>query len=187
MGSNVTLRSLLPSVTSTVRVSAFQPDFGMATTTLCQPTATFMLIGVTLRVSAPSTHTLAPVGNEVTFNEPCPPCATALPGATKSTTANPIVQIILLIQRTLLGWFIESSLNALLLDSFAQTSRAWRLISREFLRKVAAIAAPPPLPSLNHLFSTNWKEIATPRTGRRCNERLPFRHKSLKPRNILSS
>jgi hypothetical protein len=121
MGSNVTLRSLLPAVISTVRVSAFQPDFGMATTTLCQPTATFMLIGVALPVSAPSTQTLAPVGNEVTFNEPFPSCAPALPGATKSTTAIMVVQTILLIHRTLLGWFIESSLNALLLNSLAQT------------------------------------------------------------------
>lgn len=120
MGSNVTLRSLLPAVISTVRVSAFQPDFGMATTTLCQPTATFMLIGVTLPVSAPSIQTLAPVGNEVTFSEPFP-CAPALPGATKSTTANTVIQTILLIHRTLLGWFIESSLNALLLNSLAQT------------------------------------------------------------------
>jgi len=93
-------------------MSGFQLEFGMKTTTGCEPTATLMLIGVTFPVSAPSTETLAPVGNEVTFNEPFPLCAPALPGATKSKTANTVIQTIRVIQTVLLGWFMESSLNA---------------------------------------------------------------------------
>jgi len=120
LGSNVTLRSLLPETTSTVRVSEFQPEFGMETTTVCVPTATLMLMGVTLPVSAPSTETLAPVGNEVTFNAPLPPCAPALPAATKSTTANTVIHTILLVQTTLLGWFIRVLLDPQL-NSFTRT------------------------------------------------------------------
>jgi hypothetical protein len=80
----------------------------MKTTTVCEPTATLMLIGVTFPVSAPSTETLAPVGKEVTFNEPFPSCATVLPGATKTKTANTVIQTIRVIQTVLLGWFMES-------------------------------------------------------------------------------
>jgi len=70
LGSKVTLRSLLPAATSTLRASAFQPEFGMETITLCQPTETSMLMGVTLPVSLPSNDTFAPTGNELTFNLP---------------------------------------------------------------------------------------------------------------------
>ena len=52
------------------RTSAFQPEFGMETITLCQPTETSMLMGVTLPVSLPSNDTFAPTGNELTFNLP---------------------------------------------------------------------------------------------------------------------
>jgi hypothetical protein len=114
MGSKVTLRSLFPEATSTLRVSAFQFEFGMETTTTCVPTKTLMLIGVTLPVSSPSTDTLAPEGNEVTFNAPFPPCAPALLGISKSAPVNTIIQTILVIQTILLGCVIESSLNALL-------------------------------------------------------------------------
>jgi len=121
LGSNVTLRSLLPETTSTVRVSEFQPEFGgRETTTVCGPTATLMLMGVTLPVSTSSTETLAPVGNEVTFNAPLPPCAPALSAATKSTTANTVIHTILLVQTTLLGWFIRVLLDPQL-NSFTRT------------------------------------------------------------------
>jgi hypothetical protein len=106
-GSKVTLRSLLPEATSTLRVSAFQLEFGMETTTVCVPTARLMLIGVTLPVSTPSTATLAPDGNEVTFSAPLPLCAPTLLGTSKRAPANTIIQAILL------GWFIEPSLNVL--------------------------------------------------------------------------
>jgi len=113
MGIKVTLRSLLPSATSTVRVSEFQPEFGMETTTVCLPTGTLMLMGVTLPVSAPSIETWAPVGNEVTFNLPCSLSASALPDTSKNAAVNTVIQTILVIQRILLGWVIESSsLNA---------------------------------------------------------------------------
>jgi len=112
MGSSVTLRSLLPSATSTVRLSEFQPEFGMETTTVCLPTRTLMLMGVTLPLSVPSTETWALVGNEVTFNLPCSPCARALPGISSIAAVNTIIQTILLVQRTLLGWLIVSSLKA---------------------------------------------------------------------------
>jgi len=69
-----------------------------------------MLIGVTLPVSSSSTRTFAPDGNEVTFNEPF--CAPALLGISKSPAVNAAMQTTLAIQTTLLGWFIESSLNA---------------------------------------------------------------------------
>ena len=79
MGSKVTLRSLLPEATSTLRVSGFQVELGMETITVCVPTETLMLMGVTLPVSTPSTETFAPEGKEVIFNEPfpLPSCATA--------------------------------------------------------------------------------------------------------------
>lgn len=108
MGSNVTLRSLLPSVTSTVRVSEFQ--FGMETVTVCFPTRTLQLMGVTLPVSAPSTETWAPVGNEVTLNLPCSSARAPL-DISKNAAVNIAVQTILVILRILLGWFIESSLT----------------------------------------------------------------------------
>src|SRR5260370_36711708 len=75
MGSKVTLRSLLPATTSTGRESGFHPEFGMETTTVCAPTATLILMGVTLPVSTPSTETFAPEGNDVTFNAPFDPSA----------------------------------------------------------------------------------------------------------------
>jgi len=82
----------------------------METTTVCVPTETLMLIGVTLPVFSPSTKTLAPDGNEVTFNEPfpLPSCAHALLGPSKTAPINTIKQTILL------GCIIEASLNALL-------------------------------------------------------------------------
>src|SRR4029077_9757011 len=84
-----------------------QLEFGMETTTMCVPTETLMLIGVTLPVSSPSTDTLAPEGNEVTFNAPF--CARALLGISKSTPVNTAIQTILVIQTILLGCLIESS------------------------------------------------------------------------------
>jgi hypothetical protein len=76
LGNNVTLRSLLPETIVTVRVSVFQPLFGIATTTTWSPIDKLMLIGVTLPVSVPSMVTFAPVGNDVTFSVPWPVCAT---------------------------------------------------------------------------------------------------------------
>src|SRR5215469_8319773 len=70
IGIRVTLRSLFPAATSTLRTSAFQPGLGMETTTLCQPTETSVLMGVTLPVSFPSNDTFAPAGNELTFSLP---------------------------------------------------------------------------------------------------------------------
>jgi hypothetical protein len=110
VGSNVTLRSLLPGSTSTVRVSGFQLGSGTETTTVYEPTGRTILIGVTLPVSFPLTETLAPVGDEVTFNTPF--CAAALPGISKSAPHNAVIKTILAIQTALLGRFIESSLNA---------------------------------------------------------------------------
>ena len=91
LGNNVTLRSLLPSSTSTVRVSEFQPEFGMKTATVCLPTGRLMLMGVTLPVSAPSTETWAAVGNEVTFNLPCPPSARAPTDISKRPAVNTVI------------------------------------------------------------------------------------------------
>src|SRR6516225_2093352 len=88
VGSRVTLRSLLPDTTVTVRVSGFHPELGMETTTVWSPTARLTLIGVTLPVSVPSTETFAPEGNDVTFNEPLPLCAAAAPGNSRSPTAS---------------------------------------------------------------------------------------------------
>ena len=105
-GSNVTLRSLLPDSTSTVRVSGFQLGSGTETTTMYEPTGRTILAGVTWPVSFPLTVTLAPVGDEVTFNTPF--CAPALLGPSKTTPINTIKQTILL------GCIIEASLNALL-------------------------------------------------------------------------
>ena len=116
VGSNVTLRSLLPGSTSTDRVSGFQFGSGTPfaakaeTTTVYVPTGRTTLIGVTLPVSFPLTETLAPVGDEVTFNTPF--CAPALPGISKSAPHNAVIQTILATQTALLGRFIESSLNA---------------------------------------------------------------------------
>jgi hypothetical protein len=70
IGSKVTLRSLLPDTISTVRVSGFHPELGMATTTVCVPTPRLIFMGVTLAVSVPSTETFAPEGNDVTFRDP---------------------------------------------------------------------------------------------------------------------
>src|SRR5258708_33441453 len=63
LGRSVTLRSLVPDTTMKVRVSGFHPEFGMETTTVCAPTLTLTLIGVTLPVASPSTATVAPGGN----------------------------------------------------------------------------------------------------------------------------
>jgi hypothetical protein len=56
-GSSVTLRSLLPLMIVTLRVSGFHPELGMDTTTLWSPTGRLTLIGVILPVSTPSTAT----------------------------------------------------------------------------------------------------------------------------------
>src|SRR4029077_11572370 len=72
-------------------------------------------MGVTLPVSAPSTETWAPVGNEVTLNLPCS-CslsARAPPDISKNAAVNTVIQTILVILRILLGWVIESSLTLL--------------------------------------------------------------------------
>jgi len=71
-GSKVTLRSFLPCCKSTTRVSAIHPEFGTKTMTECLPVERDTLIGVFLRVSAPSTATFAPVGKEVTVNSALP-------------------------------------------------------------------------------------------------------------------
>jgi hypothetical protein len=92
----------------------------METITECVPTETLMLMGVTLPVSTPSTKTLAPDGNEVTFNAPF--CAPALLGTSKSAPINTIKQTILL------GCVIESSLNALFAVNFEQTWRGSGLL-----------------------------------------------------------
>jgi hypothetical protein len=68
-----------------------------------------------LPVSFPLTETLAPVGDEVTFNTPLPSCAPALPGATKNAPINAINQTILQC------CVIESSLSALLAVNLEQT------------------------------------------------------------------
>src|SRR5437899_9965790 len=85
LGRRLTLRSLLPATTTNVRVSEFHPEFGMETTTVCAPTATLTLMGVTLPVSTPSTETFAPEGNEVTFNAPSAHTATGV--ASQNSTA----------------------------------------------------------------------------------------------------
>ena len=70
LGSSVTLRSLLPDMTVKGRLSGFHLESGMETITVCVPTATLILMGVTLPVSTPSTKTFAPEGNDVTFKTP---------------------------------------------------------------------------------------------------------------------
>jgi len=72
-----------------------------------------MLVGVTLPISFPLTDTLAPVGDELTFNTPF--CAHALLGASKTAPINTIKQTILL------GCIIEASLNALLALNLEQS------------------------------------------------------------------
>jgi hypothetical protein len=90
------------------RTSAFQPEFGMETFTLCQPTEISVLMGVTLPVSFPSIDTFAPDGNELTFNLPCLPCAPALLGSRSRLPTNRNRKI-----RTILRcWAIQSSLSA---------------------------------------------------------------------------
>jgi hypothetical protein len=78
-----------------------------------EPAGRTILIGVTLPVSFPLTETLAPVGDEVTFNTPF--CAPALLGTSKTAPINTIKQTILL------GCVIESSLNALLALNLEQS------------------------------------------------------------------
>ncbi len=80
----------------------------MATTTVCVPTERLIVIGVTLPVSAPSTETLAPDGNDVTLSEPFPfpSWAPALLGTSQSTPINTAIHAILR------GWNIKSSLNS---------------------------------------------------------------------------
>jgi len=70
LGSSVTLRSLLPDMTVKGRLSGFHLESGMETFTVCVPTATLILMGVTLPVSMSSTETFAPEGNDVTFKTP---------------------------------------------------------------------------------------------------------------------
>src|SRR5579864_3276663 len=105
-GNSVTLRSLLPDTTSTSRVSTLQPEFGIETITLCQPTEMSMLMGVTLPVSFPSIDTFAPDGNELTFNVPCLACAPALLGTRNIVPTNTKIQAIFR------RWVIASSWNA---------------------------------------------------------------------------
>src|SRR5207302_10171621 len=64
----VTLMSLLPCTTSTVRVSGCHPELDKETFTWCDPTRSSMCIGVTFRMSTPSTDTWAPDGKDVTLN-----------------------------------------------------------------------------------------------------------------------
>ncbi len=87
MGSNVTLRSLLPATTTKGRESGFHPEFGMETTTVCAPTGSLILMGVTLPVSMPSTETFAPEGNDVTFNTPFDPSARRATGTPSKNSA----------------------------------------------------------------------------------------------------
>lgn len=82
----------------------------METVTVCFPTRTLWLMGVTLPVSAPSTETWAPVGNEVTLNLPCSSARAPL-DISKNAAVNIAVQTILVILRILRGWFMESSLT----------------------------------------------------------------------------
>src|SRR6266446_8022987 len=94
LGRSVTLRSLLPATTTKVRVSEFHPEFGMETMTVCAPTATLTLMGVTLPVSTPSTETFAPEGNEVTFNAPFDESARRATGvASKNSTATTAIAL----------------------------------------------------------------------------------------------
>jgi len=78
-----------------------------------EPTGRTILAGVTWPVSFPLTVTLAPVGDEVTFNTPF--CAHALLGPSKTAPINTIKQTILL------GCIIEASLNALLAVNLEQS------------------------------------------------------------------
>jgi hypothetical protein len=55
VGSSVTLRSLFPVRTVTIRVSSFQPELGMRTTITWSPMGSDTLIGVTFPVKTPST------------------------------------------------------------------------------------------------------------------------------------
>src|SRR5216684_2732232 len=87
LGRSVTLRSLLPATTTKVRVSGFHPEFGMETTTVCGPTGSLILMGVTLPVSMPSTETFAPEGNEVTFNAPLDESARRATGVPSKNSA----------------------------------------------------------------------------------------------------
>ena len=141
-GSKVTLRSLLPCATSTLRVSGFQLESGMETTTVCVPTERLMFIGVVLRVSSQSTETLAPEGNEVTFNAPF--CAHALLGISKTAPVNTVIQTIRLIHTILLGCVIESSLNARTVQLFCVNLTFVSAISRECSGEVKAITTPLP-------------------------------------------
>src|SRR5712691_11847320 len=86
-GSNVTLRSLLPATTVTVRVSGCQPEPGICTVTVWSPSVRLMLIGVTLPVFTPSTMTCAPDGNDVTFSTPAARSGAAPTNNSAPTTA----------------------------------------------------------------------------------------------------
>src|ERR1700747_2289194 len=108
MGSKVTLRSLFPAATWTSRASAFQPGLAMETFTLCQPTETSVLMGVTWPVSFPSTDTFAPVGNEFTLSFPCLSCAHDLLGKRSSDPTNKNTNT----HNALRCWVIQSSLSA---------------------------------------------------------------------------
>lgn len=101
VGNKVTLKSLLPDTTVTVRVSGFHPELGTDTTTMCSPIETLSDIGVTFPVSTPSIATFAPDGYDVTFSEPLP-CARTLalnPSVTQTNIRTP----------TTLGIFIALS------------------------------------------------------------------------------
>jgi hypothetical protein len=66
----------------------------MKITTLCQPTETSMLMGVNLPVSFPSNDTVAPEGNELTFNLPWCSSAEALLGSSSTVPTDTNVQAI---------------------------------------------------------------------------------------------
>src|SRR4029077_9773400 len=102
-------------------------------------------MGVTLPVSAPSTETWAPVGNEVTLNLPCS-CslsARAPPDISKNAAVNTVIQTILVILRILLGWVIESSLTLLTVQLPCANLTCDVAYFRGMLGEVAAIASPP--------------------------------------------
>src|SRR5260370_19857353 len=90
LGSRVTLRSLLPATTTKGRESGFHPELGMETNTVCMPTATLILMGVTLPVSTPSTETFAPDGNDVTFKAPFEESARRATGTPSKNSATAI-------------------------------------------------------------------------------------------------
>jgi hypothetical protein len=84
VGNNVTLRSLLPSVTVTLRLSGLHPELGIITVTSWSPTETDDDIGVVFPEFTPSIQTWAPEGNDVTFRDAF--CAKATPAGIRKKT-----------------------------------------------------------------------------------------------------